>query len=146
MLAQSVAGTIPSWVLVALALFVAWRVSRGGAGSAVSELSEAGRVLEKRLAEERAAKEALGAEVRDLRVELGEVRGRTDFATALGAALAPVLEWTAGHERRAQERHEKMMETSTTNTSRVVAILELVAERLGPEPNGDHDDGEEVAA
>lgn len=138
MVAQSLAGTIPSWILVAMALFVALRLSRGGAGAAVGELAKANEVLEKRLHEERDAKEQLGGEVRDLRVELGELRGRTDFTAALAAALGPILEWTIGHETRAQERHESVMGA----TARQLVVLELVAQRLGPDPNGsDHVSG-----
>lgn len=122
-----------------MALFVAYRISRGGGGSAVSELAKANEVLEGRLHDERDAKEQLGGEVRDLRVELAELSGRTDFAAALAAALGPILEWTAGHEKRAQDRHEAMMSSTQANTDAVLGVLELVAQRLGPEPNG-HDD------
>ena len=118
MLAASIAGTVPSWILVAMALFVAWRLSRGGAGSAVSELSAANAVLERSLNEVR---EKQGAEIRDLRIENGELRGRTDVAIA----LMPVIDWTQQHEKRAQERH-----------AATIVVLDLIAQRLGPEPNG----------
>src|SRR5581483_5079828 len=98
-----------------------YRLSRGGGGSAVNELAKANEVLTTRLREERHAKEQLGGEVRDLRVELGELRGRTDFAAALAAALAPLLEWTGGHETRAQERHEAVMGA----TRQQLVVLEL---------------------
>jgi hypothetical protein len=120
MLAASVAGTIPTWILVAMALFVAWRVSRGGAGSAVSELTAANHVLEQALTRDR---DKFGAEIRDLRIENGELRGRTDVAIA----LMPVIEWTTVHEKRAQERHDA-----------TIVVLGLIAKRLGPEPNGEH--------
>jgi hypothetical protein len=121
MLASQILGTLPSWILVALALFVAWRVSRGGGGSAVSELSTANHVLERSLQETR---DKLGAEIRDLRIENGELRGRTDVAIA----LMPVIDWTQMHEKRAQERH-----------AATIVVLELIAERLGPDPNGAHE-------
>ncbi len=121
------AGSVPTWALLAVSLAVAWRVTRGGGGSAVSELSEANRVLEHRLQETR---DTMGAEIRDLRVENAELKGRTDVTVA----LVPVLESLASHETRAQERHEG-----------VVRILDLVARRLGPDPNGNGHD-HEVAA
>jgi hypothetical protein len=130
--ASNILGTLPGWLTLAALLFGLWTLSRGGAGSAVSELSQANKVLEKRLHDERREKEGLGGEVRDLRTELAELRGRTDFAAALAAALAPLLEWTAGHEARAQERHEAVMGAN----QKQLVVLELVAERLGPEPNG----------
>ena len=114
----------PTWILVALAVLAAWRITRGGGGAAVGELTRANEVLEKTLHREREAKEKLGEEVRDLRVELGEMRGRTDFAAALAHAFTPMVEWTQTHEQRANERHEAQLN-----------ILGLIAKRLGPEPN-----------
>jgi hypothetical protein len=114
-------GTLPNWILIAVALLAAWRLSRGGAGSAVSELDKSNDVLTRALADTR---DKLGVEIRDLRIENGELRGRTDVAIA----LAPVLEWTISHETRAQERHTSM-----------IVVLDLIAARLGPDPNGGHD-------
>ena len=108
MLAATIWGTLPTWLILAVGLIAAWRISKGGAGAAVSELSAANKVLE--------------ASLRDARRELSELRGRTDVAIALG----PVLEWTSAHEQRAQERHVGMM-----------FVLDLIAQRLGPDPNGD---------
>lgn len=116
-------GSLPTWIILIFGVMVAWRVSKGGGSGAVSELSKANEVLEKRAQE-------LGAEVRDLRVENERLKARTDFATA----LAPIMEWTASHELRAQERHTGHL-----------AILELIAQRLGPDENGapDRRSGEE---
>jgi hypothetical protein len=114
-------GTLPNWILIAVALLAAWRLSRGGAGSAVSELDKSNDVLTRALADTR---DKLGVEIRDLRIENGELRGRTDVAIA----LTPVLEWTLSHETRAQERHTSM-----------IVVLDLIAARLGPDPNGGHD-------
>lgn len=116
-----VLGTLPTWILVVLALAIAWRVSRGGGGAAVSELATANQVLEQRL---QRAREELGGEVRDLRVENAELRGRTDVTIA----IAPVIEALSAHELRAQERHDGSLR-----------VLDLIAQKLGPEPNGgDH--------
>jgi hypothetical protein len=118
MVATTVWGTLPTWILVGIAVLAAWRLSKGGAGSAVSELDRSNAVLTRSLADVR---EKLGSEIRDLRIENGELRGRTDVAIA----LAPVLEWTITHEERAQERHTSM-----------IVVLDLIAARLGPDPNG----------
>ena len=113
--ATTALGTLPSWILVAIALAAGWRLTRGGAGSAVSELSEANKVLADRLQETR---DKMGAEIRDLRVENARLRGRTDVALAIN-------EGGTGHERRAQERHDATL-----------VVLDLIAHRLGPDPNG----------
>jgi hypothetical protein len=100
-------GTLGQWVLVLIALFAAWRIARGGGGTAVHELSEANRVLEKRIHE-------LGAEVRDLKIENQALRARTDF----GAVIAK-------HEERAESR-----------TDGILKVLDLIAARLGPDEHG----------
>lgn len=115
MIASPWISSVPTWALFALAMLAAWRVSRGGGGSAVSELAKANEVLTVRVHE-------LGDEVRDLRVENAELKGRTDFALA----LAPILKWSGQHEERAQSRHEQTM-----------IIMQLIAKHLGAEPNGD---------
>lgn len=124
--ASTVLGTLPTWILVVLALTVAWRVTRGGGGSAVSELSKANEVLTNAVHEEREKREALGAEVRDLRAENAALGERTDFAKALAGQAATseghILTTIAAHETRAIERHAQL-----------VVILELVAKKLGKE-------------
>jgi hypothetical protein len=108
-------GSWAQLITIFTVLVVAFVIWRGGGGTALSTLTEANRVLEKRVHE-------LGAEVRDLKVENAELKGRTDVTMA----LAPMLEWSVKHEERAQERHEKTM-----------VILGLIAKGLGQEPNGD---------
>lgn len=102
-LASFTSGDAAQWAAVAVALLFAWRVTRGGGGSAVQELSEANKVLTAR-------KDELGAQVRDLLVENRALRERTDFGAVMD-----------GHERRAQERHEATLK-----------VLDLIAARLGP--------------
>lgn len=97
-------GDVAGWAALALALIAAWRVTRGGAGSAVQELSEANRVLDARVHE-------LGGEVRDLRIENAELRERTDYAAVMAA-----------HEETALERHKALLN-----------VLSLIAARLGPD-------------
>lgn len=129
LMAASVVGTLPTWILVGFALFVAFRVSKGGGGSAVSELSKANEVLTRRTHE-------LGAEVRDLKIENERLKARTDFAQALTPVLESIAQGTnasearqvaimdaqASHEDRAQERH-----------ARTLGVLDLIAKRLGKE-------------
>jgi hypothetical protein len=112
-----VGGQLATWIPVAVAVAIAWRVTRGGGGAAVAELERSNSVLERSLREERDAhqqtKDRMGAEVRDLKVEVAELRGRTDVAVAINA-------WGEQHEARAAERH-----VATLN------VLDLIARRLG---------------
>jgi hypothetical protein len=96
--------TVSQWFGIVVMVAIAWRVARSGGSTAVSELSQVNHVLEDRV-------HKLGAEVRDLRVENAELRARTDFAAVIGV-----------HEERAAERAEKTL-----------AVLDLIASRLGPE-------------
>lgn len=89
-------------LIVALGFFTAWRVTRGGAGSAVQELTAANKVLEHR-------KDELGAEVRDLKAENAALKARTDYEASLTAALGPLAEALGTHERGARERSEALL-------------------------------------
>jgi hypothetical protein len=126
-------GSVPTWALFALGVLFAYRISKGGGGSAVSELSKANEVLtaalERERHERREERDRLGAEIRDAKVELGHLAGRTDFTAALAAALGPVIEWTSGHEQRAQERHDAVMRAGESQ----LKVLDLIAKALGPE-------------
>lgn len=101
-------GSLPTWLILVLTGAVAWRVSRGGGGTAVQELSKANEVLED-------AGKKKDAEIHDLRSRISSLEARTDIAQA----LQPLSDSINNHEARAQTRFEQ--------TS---AILELVAERL----------------
>lgn len=123
MLAASVSlGTLEALGLFALTFAVAWRASRS-TGGALGEVERAKDVLEHALKDERAdhqrTKDTMGAEIRDLRVQVSALQARTDVAMAIEA-------WGAGHEERAQQRHEGL-----------VVVLDLIAKRLGK----DDDDG-----
>lgn len=142
MAAGFVWGSIPTWALFVLMLVVAWRVSRGGGGSAVSELSKANEVLTKRVHE-------LGAEVRDLRIENATLRERTDVTLAIEPAVSRIvdaidehetraLDALDQHEGRAIERHQAQLAAS----DRQLTVLAMIADRLGP----DNGDGERKAA
>lgn len=104
-------GTIPGWLTLIVLLGSGLYVLRHGGSTAIETLSKANDVLTKRVQD-------MGGEVRDLKAENAKLTGRTDVVLALG----PVLEWTAKHEERAQERHLAMLR-----------LLDLIAERLGPD-------------
>lgn len=102
-------------VALMLTLAVAWRVSTGGGAAAVTELSEANKVLSQRIHDlrndyERKISE-LGAQVRDLKIENAKLLARTDYRAVMNE-----------HETRAQSRHEAQLH-----------VLELIASRLGPD-------------
>jgi biopolymer transport protein ExbB/TolQ len=134
--AQFVYGSIPTWALFFLALVVAWRVTRGGAGSAVSELSKANEVLTQRVHD-------LGAEVRDLKVENERLKARTDVSLVIAPEAQRIIDETRAalseHERTAIERHQQQLSSG----EKQLVVLDLIAGRLGPDPNGD---GERKAA
>jgi S-methylmethionine-dependent homocysteine/selenocysteine methylase len=134
--AQFVYGSIPTWALFFLALVVAWRVTRGGAGSAVSELSKANEVLTQRVHD-------LGAEVRDLKVENERLKARTDVSLVIAPEAQRIIDETraalAEHERTATEWHQQQLASG----AKQLIVLDLIAGRLGPDPNGD---GERKAA
>lgn len=106
LLAVAQLGSVAQWLTIVAVTAAGWRLSRGGAGSAVQELSAANKVLEHR-------KEELGAQVRDLLVENAALKQRTDFQAVM-----------SGHEERAQQRNEAILH-----------VLELIADRLGPDNN-----------
>ena len=115
MLAHITGADLVQIATVCILVLGLWRVTRGGGGAAVQELTAANKVLERRNHE-------LGSEVRDLRIRVAELTTRTDFAGVM-----------AEHERNAAER-----------TDRILAVLDLIAKRLGPEP--DHDADRKAAA
>jgi hypothetical protein len=136
--AQFVYGSIPTWALFFLALVVAWRVTRGGAGSAVSELSKANEVLTQRVHD-------LGAEVRDLKVENERLKARTDVSLVIAPEAQRIIDETrstlADHERTSTERHELQLAAARQQ----LTVLGMIADRLGPD-NGNGHDGERKAA
>lgn len=107
------ARDLPTWGILAVTLAAAYRLTRGGGGAAVAELDRSNRVLTEALHAERqahqATKDRMGAEVRDLRVQVATLEAKTDVAAVM-----------QGHEERAQERHVKTLQ-----------VLELIAARLG---------------
>lgn len=121
MIASAVYGTLPGWLTLITIVGALVAFVRGGFGSseAVRALRDERETLSEVVEQQRSKIESQGREV-------SELRGRTDVSIALVAALTPINEWTAGHEARAQERHDKTM-----------IVLDLIAGRLGSEPNGE---------
>lgn len=107
-------GTLPGWLTLGALCAAAWTFRRGGGGAALDSLDTANRVLTNRVKE-------LEASDATKDKQLAELKGRTDVALA----LAPILKWTTQHEERAQERQIALL-----------GVLELIAQRLGPEQNG----------
>lgn len=90
------AGSVPTWALLVMAIIVAWRVTKGGAGSAVSELSAANSALEKSLDKSKSTAETQAKQIAAL-------EAKTDVVLA----VTPLM---AEHERHAQERHTATIE------------------------------------
>lgn len=120
--ASIVWGSVPTWALFALGIFAAWRLSRGGAGSAVSELSKANEVLTKH-------NHDLGAEVRDLKIEVARLETKTDLTLALEPAVDRIVGRIGEHETRAIERHGAQLQES----AKQLTVLSMIADRLGAE-------------
>lgn len=85
-------GSVPTWAILVVGIFAAWRVSRGGGGSAVTELSAANQVLEDR---DRRRQHELEAQAG----KIAALESKTDVVLA----VTPLI---AEHERHSQERHD----------------------------------------
>lgn len=107
--------TAHTWEIVALlaALAAILYVRRHGGSDALEALERSNRILTGRVHElERENHRQAG--------EIASLRAKTDVASA----VAPVLDALRHHEERATER-----------TDRTLAVLSLIADRLGPESN-----------
>jgi hypothetical protein len=113
-------GSLPGWITLAVLLAAFIVFLRGGGGVALSHLRDANEELTKTIARQ-------DAKLREAEREISELRGRTDVSIAIATAIGPIVEWSSAHESRAQDRHDKTM-----------VVLELIASRLGPDPNGGH--------
>jgi hypothetical protein len=110
-------GNVPAWVALALAAAAAWTLIRGKAGDAVGILQTANEVLAERVKE-------LERETKVQAATIAELQARTDFTVALQPVVASLSE----HEAQSAKRGERF--------ERLLDVLEVVASRLGPEPNG----------
>jgi hypothetical protein len=109
-------GTLPGWLTLAALAGTALLFARGGGGVAVGQLRTANRVLAERVRE-------LEQSELSMNRQIAELEGRTNVALA----IVPVIEWTTNHEQRAQERQAALL-----------GVLELIAQRLGPDDDGLH--------
>ena len=114
MLALSLLTSLPTWLLFVAALGIAWVLWRGQSGTAVSILRDANQVLARKLneLEQRSQEQAR---------TIAELESRTDIALA----LAPVIEAIDAHEKRSEARQASDLR-----------VLQLIADRLGPENGG----------
>jgi hypothetical protein len=114
-----IAVAITPWSLLSwaipLAAFagLAWAFMRGGGSTAIASLEAANRVLERRVHELEDSDERKTKRITEL-------EARTDVALA----IVPVLEALRTHEIEASRRAEASL-----------AVLGLMAERLGPDPD-----------
>lgn len=115
MLATVSAGSLSTWLILAAVIGTAWMFHRGGGGTAIGSLEIANRVLEQRV--QTLEKEGIAKDV-----QIAELQGRTDVTLATSSAIAPILEWSVSHERRAQERQEALL-----------GVLQLIADSFGPD-------------
>lgn len=96
-------GSIPTWLLLVLAIGVAFRLSRGGGGSAVSELSKANEVLKKSLDQERELS-------RDKEHRIAALEAKTDVVLAVRPLMEELdrksLDRFEVGQRMAQEHHD----------------------------------------
>lgn len=113
-------GSLPGWITLAVLVAGFYVFVRGGGGVALGHLKDANEILTQTISEQ-------DTKLREAEREISELRGRTDVSIAIAAAMGPIVEWSSSHEMRAQERHEKTM-----------VVLDLIANRLGPDPNGGH--------
>lgn len=113
-LLASYLGTLPSWLTLLTIAALGYVYLRGGSGTAVSGLQDTNRELVRQIHE-------LQNENTDLRERVRTLEAMTDVATA----LVPVVAALEAHETRAQQRHNGTLR-----------VLDLVAAKLGPEPNG----------
>lgn len=95
LLASSWIGSAPSWLLLAVALGVSYRVTKGGGGTAVTELSKSNEVLKETLDEERGK----GVE---LRARITVLEQKTDVSQV----LQPFIKWASEHEEADKARHD----------------------------------------
>lgn len=113
-------GTLPGWLTLLALVAGIWKISQSGGGAAVSELSEANKVLADRL---QSTRDEMGSEIRDLRVENAGLKAKTDITIA----LAPLVTDLKAHEERSQERATVLIETGKA----IQHALESLAEAWG---------------
>lgn len=109
-------GSIPTWLLLVLALIAAWRISRGGGGSAVTELSKANDVLKTALDKERSLSE-------DKEKRIAALEAKTDVVLA----VRPLMEEL---DRKAQERYESSQHRAQEHLDATLLVLRAMSEAI----------------
>lgn len=104
-------GTVSGWATFIVLIAVARIMLKGGTGTAVSGLQATNQELVRQL-------EAAKVVNHTLEKQVAELRGAKDVSVA----ILPVLNALENHETRATERSIKFL-----------GVLDLIAERLGPE-------------
>ena len=122
-------GSVAGWITAIFVVTGFIVFLRGGGGIALTHLREANEVLTETVKNQE-------TKLHEQDRELSELRGRTDVSIAIASALVPILEWSSSHETRAQERHDTMLSQAKEQHDGAMRILELIAARLGPDPNG----------
>lgn len=89
-------GSLPTWLILVGGLFVMWRLTRGGGGSAVTELSKSNEVLSEALERQKKIAD-------DQAKQIAALESKTDVVLA----VTPLI---ATHEQKAQERHDATIE------------------------------------
>lgn len=107
-------GTLPGWLTVITIAGLVVLLRGGQLGPALGYLREANSTLTDE-------NRALARKVLELEAEKVRLTARTDLAPLQVA----MLEQAKAHEDRAQGRYEATLK-----------ILDLIADRLGPDPNG----------
>jgi hypothetical protein len=110
-LATDPVSTFTSGAALVMLVAIAWIVYRGGGGTALDVLQKANKVLEEKVHD-------LEAQVTSNAKTIAELQARTDVAEA----LEPLMAWAHTHEHNAE-----------TRSARQLTVLELIANRLGPD-------------
>lgn len=132
-------GTLAGWLTLVSIVAIAVVLWRGKAGEAVGILRDANEVLADRVKE-------LEAKVSSNELTITELRAKTDVTMA----LQPLIEWAGSHEGADERRHVQVADSFKVVTGAIarhedraderhkasLAVLDLIAARLGPEPNG----------
>jgi hypothetical protein len=123
LVAATLITQIEPWLIISAGLVgVAWINKRGQTGAALEYSQSANKLLHDQNSELKKERTKLIAEVVAL-------RSKTD----LSLAVIPLSEQLQAHETRAEDRHKK-----------TVMVLDLIAERLGADPEKIHAAGSDV--
>ncbi len=159
-LAQINLGVLPQWLIFIGVLAAGWIFWRGGGGTAVRNLQDANRALVDEQGRLKKDLEAATLRIVTLTGDLALLAKRTDFAEQ----LKPLMDWSTQHEVSDQSRHlevslafttiadelkafdgrsearaKRLSEESHETMAKLLALMGMIAERLGPD-NGSQED------